>query len=119
MGTARFTRASRLLKPAEYKRVFSAGKSSKDSCFVVLGTNNGLSHPRLGMAISKRHVKRAVDRNRVKRLIREAFRQNQEAVPGLDLVVLGRQGVDKKRNSEICDSLDEHWKSIKQRCVKS
>jgi ribonuclease P protein component len=48
---------------------------------------NEHSLARLGLIVPKRHVPRAVDRNRVKRLIREWFRHNQGLVSGRDLLV--------------------------------
>jgi len=48
---------------------------------------NELGHARLGMIVSKRLFPHAVDRNRVRRRIREAFRQMAAGLPALDLVV--------------------------------
>ncbi len=42
----------------------------------------------LGLSIAKRHLKRAVDRNRVKRIVREAYRLGPESLQAIDLVVL-------------------------------
>lgn len=59
-------------------------------CFHVRFRANGLPHARLGLAISKRVSKRAVERNRIKRLLRESFRQIRHQLPPVDLVVMAR-----------------------------
>lgn len=48
---------------------------------------NQLAHPRLGLIVAGKVVRRAVGRNRVKRLLREVFRARQQELAGLDLVV--------------------------------
>ena len=73
---ARFPKRARLLKPAEFSRVFKKAHRSSDRQLTILAAPNDLDYPRLGLAISKKHAKRAVDRNRIKRIVRESFRQN-------------------------------------------
>jgi ribonuclease P protein component len=69
------------------------------------------------LAVSKKNVRRAVDRNRIKRVIRESFRHNRQALEGLDIVVLGRRGMDKRTNRVLFDSLSKHWKTISEQNV--
>lgn len=69
---------------------------------------------RLGLVISRKHVKTAVKRNLIKRLIRESFRSNKQRLPSLDIVVIGRKGVGDKANEELRKSLENHWKKIEQ-----
>lgn len=64
---------------------------------------------RLGTAVAKKILKRAVDRNRVKRLIRESFRLKQHDLAGLDLVVMCARGIDLSNMHQLRDSLDRHW----------
>ena len=64
---------------------------------------------RLGLAISKKHCKLAVSRNRIKRLVRESFRHHQATLAGLDVVVLNQPGTHRASNSDLLQSLEAHW----------
>ncbi len=84
----------------------------------MLCERNALDYPRLGLAISRKHAPAAVARSRIKRLIRESFRQHQEALAGLDVVVLARPGVHGKSNAQLRRSLEQHWKVLAKRCKR-
>jgi ribonuclease P protein component len=75
----------------------------------VLFLPNGRPDARLGTAVAKKILRRAVDRNRVKRLIRESFRLRQHDLAGLDLVVMCARGIDLSNLQQLRDSLDRHW----------
>lgn len=110
-----FGKSSRLLKPAEYKNIFSQPVRSADKYFTVLAKNNQMHEARLGLAVSKKNVRLAVQRNRLKRLSRESFRNHKTQLAGLDLVVLARHGTDRFNNKILLDSLSAHWKTIKRK----
>ena len=112
-----FPRSRRLLKPDDYRRVFSEGLRSADSLFLVLALPNGMRHARLGLAVSKKNSRQAVDRNRIKRVIRESFRQHQQALAGLDLVVVSRGGIAGSDNKVCFASLSQHWRRVAEKCV--
>jgi len=99
--------------------VFDQAIRSSDNCFTLLARKNQLEHPRLGLAIAKKLVKRAVARNRIKRIVRESYRTSQQRLLGLDIVVLGRSGIEDKSNKELHDSLEQHWSRLTQKCKKS
>ena len=111
----RFTTDNRLLDAAAFGRVFDRATRSRDELFTVLCRRNKQSTARLGLAISKKHCRKATARNRIKRIIRESFRQQQALLAGLDVVVINQPGASRATNSEINDSLDKHW----QRCSKA
>jgi ribonuclease P protein component len=80
----------RLKSPADFKRAYDRKKSASDPFLIVYAAENGLSHPRLGVSVSRK-VGGAVVRNRYKRLFREAFRLVQHELPGgVDLVLIPR-----------------------------
>lgn len=112
-------KSARLLSKADYARVFAQSSRVSDQNFVVLGRPNQLSHARLGLAISIKQAGNAVQRNRIKRQIREAFRQHQEVMAGLDVVVMGRSGLGGKANDELRASLYRQWERLDRRCKRS
>lgn len=89
-----------------------------DTHLTVLARQNGLDHARLGLAISKRMIKTAVGRNRVKRQIRESFRHHQTQLAGLDIVVLSRNAAAQASNLELRNSLQAHWERLLKRISK-
>ncbi len=83
----------RIKDPAEFRRAFDRRRSVSDDVLIIYGVENGLNHPRLGISVLRKKVRRATARNRVKRLIREAFRlAKDELPPGVDFIVLPRAG---------------------------
>lgn len=111
-----FTKAQRLLKKTDYDHVFEQAKKVVSAEFIVLYRENNLGYPRLGLALSKKMIAKAHDRNRMKRLLREHFRQAQ--LPAVDLVFLARPGVAKESNSTINTKLGKTWEKIALGCAK-
>lgn len=86
----RFGPTMRVKSGADFAQAYKLGVRDDAHWIVVYGRPNGLAHARLGLSISRK-VGGAVRRNRLKRLLREAFRLRQrELAPGIDLVVVGR-----------------------------
>ena len=67
---------------------------------------------RLGLAISKKQCRKAVARNRLKRIVRESFRQRQCALAGLDIVVLNQPASAQAANAALHASLERHWQRL-------
>lgn len=107
-----FRRQQRLLAPAEYRQVFQKAKRSADDSFMVLARANGNLPARLGLAIAKKQVKHAVDRNRIKRIIRESFRHSSARLFGYDFVVLARRDTAQHNNDKLFTSLEKHWQKL-------
>jgi len=109
----RFTRANRLPGADAFSRVFAKASRSRDKLFTVLSRENGMDQARLGLAISKKHCRKACDRNRLKRLVRESFRQHADELAGLDIVVLGQPDATRAANRAIFSSLARHWQNTR------
>ena len=84
----------------------------------ALARKNNCGRARIGLAISKKNVRKAVERNRIRRTIRESFRQHLDLLRDLDIVILGRRGIDQKNNSELRAALEMHWNKL-GRCKDS
>jgi ribonuclease P protein component len=105
-----FSRSLRLLNSDDFQQVFdSAAFRISHQHLLLLACHNGRGFPRLGLVIAKKHLRLAVDRNRIKRLSRESFRHAQGKLQDLDLVVLSRNGLDKLSNPEVFSLLDQQW----------
>jgi ribonuclease P protein component len=111
---------ARLLTGRDFQVVFKGteGRSS-DQSLTVLAKKNEHNQARLGLAISKRFIKTAVGRNRVKRLVRDSFRRHQSLLAGLDIVVINRIGAHTTSNQALTKALEAHWRRVAKRCVKS
>ena len=105
-----FDKTRRLLKKSDYDAVFNQAKKWVNTDFVVLYRDNTVGHARLGLALTKKVIAKAHERNRIKRLLREAFRT--KTLPAVDIVVLARHGVAKVENAIICAKLSRLWDKL-------
>ena len=111
-----FSKSLRLLKPADFQPVFDdAPVRAAHPQILILSRFNQLPHPRLGLVIAKKNIRLAVERNRVKRIIRETFRHHQQSLSGLDAVVLARRGLDNLDNAELHRLLNQQWQRLIKR----
>jgi ribonuclease P protein component len=112
-ATRVFARRQRLTTSRDFGNVFSGAERSSDRFFTVLVTTGRSASARLGLAVSKRAAKRAVDRNRLKRLARESFRHSELAA--LDFVVMAKQGAALTDSRTLRQSLDRHFERLNRR----
>lgn len=85
MPDVRFPRTARLRKPAEFKHCFAHGLRAGGRYFRLVKSHCDTT--RLGSAISRKVDGRAVERNRIRRIVREWFRHQREALPPADYFV--------------------------------
>jgi ribonuclease P protein component len=86
-----FPKHEHLRRPADFQRVYDRRRSVSNDWLIVYVCENGLPHLRLGLSVSRKYGG-AVQRNRLRRLYREAFRLTRHEMPaGLDLVLIPRK----------------------------
>ncbi|MEN9432970.1 MAG: ribonuclease protein component [Pseudomonadota bacterium] len=111
-----FPRHVRLTRPGEFQHVFERGRHRRLSGQGLMARvrENDVQQARLGLAISKRNLRRAVDRNLVKRLARESFRRYQSQLPAVDIVILSQPSLLGMPNSDISKQLDIIWQQVQR-----
>jgi ribonuclease P protein component len=83
-----FPKKKRLVSNQQFKAVMNCGRRSSNNLLTLYMAENDCGHPRLGVSIGKSRGN-AVVRNRLKRMLREAFRQSQERIPsGFDYLLM-------------------------------
>lgn len=114
---ARFGWGLRLHRGAEFKAVFADKRYRpiRTPMFNVYRRPNDCGHPRLGLAVSRKAAKKAVDRNRIKRSIRESFRQQVRVLPDVDFVVTCSGRSDLKTSEEASAMLLQIWREAARR----
>ena len=83
----------------------------------LLALENSLNYPRLGLAIGRKIVRRAVMRNRIKRQLRESFRLHRAAIGNLDIIILLRAGSGEITQQQLRHSIDSLWSKLAKRCA--
>ncbi len=103
---------------ADYKSVFDGALFKvHQPHFLFLAKHSELQNSRLGIVVAKKKVRRAHERNRVKRLARESFRLHQQQLNDLDIVVMPKVGIDTVSNAELHQQLQFAWQKL-QRLAK-
>jgi len=117
--TEGFAKTSRLLNAKDYKQVFDNARLKVSTPeLLFLAHPNQSDHARLGLVIAKKHVKLAVGRNRIKRVVRDSFRHHQCELAGLDIVVLARKGLATLDKQQLHHSCRQMWQQLQKRVEK-
>lgn len=115
MKALNFPKSHRLLRPGDYGKVFDDVQLKvPHRNFLILATPNNLGHARVGLIFAKKNLKLSVQRNRIKRQVRETFR-HQLGLPGMDVIVLGRQGLADLDNQTISKYLNGLWQRLEKK----
>jgi len=102
----RLTRKAKILKPNEYTKIFKGGSRVKGKHWQIIAKPIQDPRPRLGLAISKKVTRLAVDRNRFKRVARETFRLAQADLDNWGFVVMARKSKPAKSPELSAELLD-------------
>ena len=108
----RFPALARIRNGADFKACFAARQRLSGRYFLLQWRASDGTRPRLGLAVSRRVDRRAVVRNRIKRLTRESFRAAQPLLPPCDLVLVAKPEAAKASNAALCADLLALWKRL-------
>ena len=118
MSLYSFSPEVRIHCAADYKDVFDGALFKvHQPHFIFLAKVTEQPKSRLGIDVAKKKVRRAHERNRIKRLTRESFRLNQQNIDLLDIVVMPKVGIEAVPNAELFQQLQFAWLKL-QRIVK-
>ena len=107
-----FPAQKRLRRKSEFDAAYARGRRFGNGFFAVTASSNDKHGARLGMAVAVRTAGNAVERNRLRRIVRESFRLHQHSLPALDFVVNARPKARGIPGAELHASLAELWTKI-------
>jgi ribonuclease P protein component len=111
----RFTKQQRLLTSEDFKTVLKKSPNVKIGNEVLVLYATSQSVTRIGLAITRRHIKTAVQRNYIKRVIRESFRLHYQALPKAAVVVMSKPLLVKLSKKEVREQIDLLWKKLEKK----
>ncbi len=109
----------RLRRKSDFEAAYASGRRFGNGFFAVTAKPNDIGGPRLGLAVSVKNAGNSVERNRLRRTIRESFRLHQHELPAVDLVVSARGRAREAAGADLRASLDELWKKVTEQCATS
>lgn len=118
MADLPFSKRSRLLKAADFEAVFKTGRRFNVGAFTAVMSPNGMGIARVGFALSKKHAPKSVQRNRIRRVLRERFRLAQHQLVAVDLVLMLRGKLPPAPAAATMAAL-AFWQELSRRCASS
>lgn len=100
-----FSRGKRLLTGKDYKQVFDQAKRIGNPHWTVYGWRHQQPKAQMGLAIAKKTLRRAHERNRLKRLARETFRHMHGQLSGVNLIVMAGKAAEAADNATLVAQL--------------
>lgn len=107
----------RLRRKSDFDGAYARGRRSGNAFFGVTARRNEAGQPRLGMAVGLRAAGSSVERNRIRRIIRESFRLHQHEIPAVDIVVSARDRARHAPGQALRASLAELWRRVTEQCA--
>ena len=108
---------SRLRRKSDFDAAYARGRRLGNGFFGLTVYSNDKGRPRLGLAVAVRTAGGGVERNRIRRIIRESFRLHQHELPSVDLVVSARSRIRDAQRPELHASLVSLWKKVSEQCA--
>jgi len=93
-------RNKRIHLQKDFNKIFKDGKKIRANDFQILILENSLDYSRIGVKINKK-VGKAYQRNKIKRILKEIFRNNQDKIQGLDIIIIPYRSIIDKTYKEI------------------
>lgn len=112
MPDASFPRSARLLDAAAFAALRRGSQRIPGRHFHATVALRDGTGARLGMAVSRRVSLRATQRNRIKRVIRESFRDTRNALPEADILIIARPGAAAVDNATLRAELARCWQRV-------
>ena len=114
---APFGRDQRLLRQNDFSQIFRHPHPVRVSApgILLLAIRSAEPHPRLGLVVAKKVLRRAVWRNRVKRIARESFRLKGARLPAMDVVMIAKAPIATLSNQQLREHLDRLWAQASRR----
>jgi ribonuclease P protein component len=107
-----FTKADRILKRPDFLRISNAGRQVRNDFFIVAAAAGATGRTRLGITVTRK-VAGAVQRNRIKRLVRECYRLNGHRVKGIwDINVIAKKAAVGAGYAAACEALMELFEKV-------
>ena len=107
----------RLRRKSDFESAYARGRRCGNGFFAVTAKPNDIGGPRLGLAVSVKNAGNSVERNRLRRTIRESFRLHQQELPAVDLVVSARVRPRDATGEELRASHALLWKKVTEQCA--
>ncbi len=109
----------RLRRKADFEAAYAQGRRFGNAYFGIIVRPNASAGPRLGLAVATRISRTSVERNRIRRVVRESFRLAQHAFAPVDLVVSARPRAKGAPSADLRAALQELWDKVRQQCAPS
>lgn len=107
------SKKNRLKKKKDFEKIFKSGQSAREDFLLLKYLNNNLIENRFGFIVSQKVSKKATMRNKLKRRLREAVRDNLKRMKGgRDGILIALPGLEKKESAELKETVSKIFKKI-------
>ena len=110
----KFFSSWRIHTTSEFQRVYFMRQRLSGHYYLLYYGRNEVKHPRLGVVTSKRNVKKAVWRNRIRRVVKETFRIRKYLLPAFDIVVVAKSPSIKAENKELYECIKKLFAKLRR-----